>query len=540
MPVYDALYRHQGSIKHILTRHEQGAIHAAEGYARISGRPGVVFSTSGPGATNLVTGMADALADSTPLVVITGQVDTKHLGFDAFQETDVVGMTLPLTKWSYQIRRVEDVAWALARAFYIASTGRPGPVVLDFTHDAQCDRAMFEYKPCTSIRSYHPVPEIRQASITEAVGLLNGAARPLIIAGHGVEIAGGEDALVALAEKIDAPVATTLLGLSTIPTRHPLNVGMVGMHGSIAANVNTNKADVILAVGMRFDNRVIGAPEKYAPQAKIIHVDVDETEFNKSVKADVSVHADAREALDMMLPGLRKASHEGWRAEFSRHRDAEHRLIIDGECNPPAGVVRMGQVIDRVSEALGNRAIIVTDVGLNQMMSARYSKFSRSNSIVTSGGLGTMGFGLPAAIGAKLAAPDRDVCLFVGDGGFQMTMQELGTIMEHGLDIKIVLLNNNFLGNVRQLQAVSCEGRFSATPLANPDFDAIASAYGIASADACDGESLSRAIESMRAHKGAFLLNVAIAETDMVFPMTKGGAPVDMIYVNLTDTYPIK
>ncbi|MCD8386994.1 MAG: biosynthetic-type acetolactate synthase large subunit [Bacteroidales bacterium] len=537
MPVYDALYRHQGDIPHILTRHEQGAIHAAEGYARVSGKPGVVFSTSGPGATNLVTGMADALADSTPLVIITGQVDTEHLGFDAFQETDVVGMSLPVTKWSYQIRKAEDVAWAVARAFYVASTGRPGPVVLDFTHTAQCAKAVWDYHPCTRLRSYAPVPEIQSKPLAEAAVLLNSSRKPLILAGHGVALAKAEKQLAEVAEKIDAPVGLTLLGLSALPSSHPLCLGMAGMHGNIPVNIATNQADVILAVGMRFDNRVTGATEHYARQAKIIHIDIDETEFNKSIPADVAIHADAREALDKLLPLLRRNEHADWRAELKPHAEAEERLVIQPETAEREDCIHMGAVVSRVSAAFGDDAIVVTDVGLNQMMSARYSRFTQPDSIVTSGGLGTMGFGLPAAIGAKLARPDREVVLFLGDGGFQMTMQELGTIMEHNLDIKIVLLNNNFLGNVRQMQAMFCERRFSATPLANPDFMKIASAYGIASEDVERPEQLDDAIARMAAHKGAFLLNVNIDEENMVFPITRGGDPVDTIYVNLTDRY---
>lgn len=537
MPTYNALYDHQNEIKHVLTRHEQGAIHAAEGYARVSRRPGVVFTTSGPGATNLVTGIADAYCDSTPLVVVTGQVPTEHLGFDAFQETDVVGVTLPVSKWSIQVRRAQDIAPAVARAFYIAAQGRPGPVVLDITQDAQNQMVDFAFEKCEYIRSFHPVPNINSKAISEAAEILNNSQRPLIIAGHGVNISGAEQQLQALAEKAGIPVITTLLGLSAMPSDHPLNRGLAGIHGNIAANVSVNKADAILAVGMRFDNRVTSNEATYGKNAKIIHIDIDRSEFDKCVKADVHVHADAKQALDALLPLIKDNSHPQWLESFEVPEQVEMEKIIEPETHPAGERMTMPEVVSRVTDAIGHDAIVVTDVGLNQMMASRYSKFSRSGSIVTSGGLGTMGFGLPAAIGAKMADPKRNVVLYLGDGGLQMTLQELGTILENGTAVKIVLLNNNFLGNVRQLQTVYYGARYSATPLINPDFVAIAKAYGIGAEDVADRSQLDAAIERLVSAEGSYLINVNIDENDMVFPMTKGGDDIDHIMLNLNEFY---
>ncbi|WP_410522220.1 biosynthetic-type acetolactate synthase large subunit, partial [Muribaculum intestinale] len=520
MPVYDRLYDYQDKLRHILVRHEQGATHAAQGYARVSGRTGVVIVTSGPAATNVVTGLSDALMDSTPMVVITGQVATPFLGFDAFQETDVVGITQPITKWSYQIRRAEDVAWAVARAFYIASTGRPGPVVLDITKDAQVGLTDFQFKKCDYIRSYTPYPAIDMDDVEQVAEMINSAQRPMILSGHGVMISGAEAELAALAEKAEIPVAATLLGLSTIPSAHPLYKGMLGMHGNIGPNINTNRADLIIAIGMRFDDRITGNVKAYAPQARIVHIDIDASEFDKNIATHATIHGDAKAALQALLPLVKENTHRQWLAEFDEPARVEYEKVVMREVHPAEGRMTMGEVVNNVSKATGHKAIVVTDVGQNQMFSARYSRFTEPRSIVTSGGLGTMGFGLPAAIGAKMGAPERTVVFYTGDGGLQMTIQELGTIMEYGTDVKIVLLNNNFLGNVRQWQSLFFNDRFSQTPLLNPDFVMIAKAYGIAAESVATREELPGAIERMLAHDGAYLLDVNIDETDMIFPMT--------------------
>mgnify|MGYP002470260771 CR=1 FL=1 len=540
IPVYDKLYDYQDSLKHVLVRYEQGATHAAQGYARVTGRPGVVIVTSGPAATNVITGIGDALMDSTPMVVITGQVATPFLGFDAFQETDVVGITQPLSKWSYQIRRPQDIAWAVARAFYIASTGRPGPVVLDFTKDAQTGMVEFDdYKKCDFIRSYTPRPEINDDDLRRVADMINAAERPMILSGHGVMISQAEADLAAMAEKGDIPVAATLLGLSTMPSEHPLYKGMLGMHGNIGPNVNTNKADLLIAIGMRFDDRVTGNVKTYAPEAKIIHIDIDESEFDKNIATAATVHGDAGEVLRMLLPMIEPRKHTEWLAEFDIPAQVEYEKVIKREVYPESGPMTMGEVVNKVSEATGHKAVVVTDVGQNQMFAARYSRYSEPRSIITSGGLGTMGFGLPASIGAKMGAPDRTVCFFTGDGGLQMTIQELGTILEYNTDIKIILLNNNFLGNVRQWQSLFFNDRFSQTPLINPDFVMIAEAYGIGAENVETREQLDGAIRRMLDHDGAYLINVNIDETDMVFPMTPAGADVNNIMLNATETYPI-
>lgn len=541
MPVYDALADHEDRLTHILTRHEQGAIHAAQGYARVSGRPGVVIVTSGPAATNLVTGLSDALMDSTPLVCITGQVASGMLGYDAFQETDVVGVTLPVTKWTVQVSRPQDIAPTLAKAFFIASTGRPGPVVVDITRDALTGMTVPAYERCTSIRSYRPLPTLDGEALMEAARLLNSARRPMIIAGQGVVISGAEDVLKALAERADIPVASTMLGLSALPDGHPLKVGMLGMHGNIAPNVSTNRADVILAVGMRFDDRVTGNVAKYAPRARIIHIDIDAAEFNKNVRAHVAVHSDARKALEALLPLIRETGREQWRGSFAALAADEARAVIDDALRPaaPDRPMKMGHVIREVTQAAGDDTIVVTDVGQNQMMAARYSVKKRRRGFLTSGGLGTMGFSLPAAIGAQLAAPGATVVMFAGDGGFQMTIQELGTIMQYGTPVKMVVLNNNFLGNVRQWQQLFFNGRFSQTPMMNPDFAAIAAAYGIAGEDVSSNSDLPDAIARMFATPGPYLLNVSIDPTDMVFPMTVPGAAVDDIMLSETVKYKV-
>lgn len=541
MPFYDKLYDFTDSLRHILTRHEQGAVHAAQGYARASGRVGVVTVTSGPAATNVITGLGDANIDCTPIVVITGQVGVASLGTDAFQETDVIGITQPITKWAYQIRRPEEIPKAMARAFYIATTGRPGAVVLDITRDAQVGTLDWSYKKTNYIRSYNPAPELQPGEIISAAALINRSERPLILSGHGVMLSEAETDLLALAEKADIPVATTLLGLSTIPSEHPLNKGMVGMHGNIGPNIATNNADVILAVGMRFDDRVTGVIKSYAPQAKIIHIDIDSAEFNKNVKAHIAIHADAKTALRALLPQINKADRKEWLTTFERPENVEQAEVIERETDPkdlgPESPMRMGEVVRKLSEATGNKAIVVTDVGQNQMMSARYSSYTMPKSMITSGGLGTMGFCLPAAIGAKLAEPSREVLAFMGDGGFQMTMQELGTILEYRIGVKMVLLNNNYLGNVRQWQAMFYNNRFSATPMVNPDFVAIAAAYGIPAENVSCRAELDSAIARMAAHDGAYLLNVNIDPTDMVFPMVTPGSAIDNILINATDKY---
>lgn len=530
LPVYDKLYDFTDSLRHILVRHEQGAVHAAQGYARVSGRTGVVIVTSGPGAANVITGLSDAMADSTPLVVITGQVGKQYLGSDAFQETDVVGITQPITKWAYQVRRAEDVPTAVARAFYIASTGRPGPVVLDISKDAQTGMLDWHYEQLKFIRSYNPKPDLDREALAEAARMINEAKRPLLLAGQGVTIADGTDSLRRLVEHASIPVGCTLLGLSAMPTDHPMMKGMLGMHGNLGLNINTNKADVIIGVGMRFDDRVTGNTDSYAPSAKIIHIDIDPSEFDKTVRTTVTVNADAREALDALLPLLERVDRSEWCASFDRHNAVEKEVVVTRELNRPEGSkMTMGEVISRVSEATGHSAVAVTDVGQNQMMTSRYFRFTRPRSFITSGGLGTMGFGLPASIGAKIAAPDRTVCLFCGDGGFQMTIEELGTIMEYGVGVKMILLNNNFLGNVRQWQDMFFGRRFSQTPMLNPDFIKIADAYGIAGEDVTDRKDLDAAIARMLADDRPYLLNVLIDETDMVFPMTPAGQAVDQV-----------
>lgn len=538
LTVYDKLYDYTDRLHHILVRHEQGAVHAAQGYARVSGRTGVVIVTSGPGAANVITGLSDAMADSTPLVVITGQVGRQYLGSDAFQETDVVGITQPITKWAYQVRRPDEVASAVARAFYIASTGRPGPVVLDIAKDAQVGLTDWHYEPVNFIRSYNPLPDIDDTALAEAAALINKAERPMILVGQGVVISGATESLRLLADKASIPVCSTLLGLSAMPSEHRLMKGMLGMHGNIGPNVNTNRADLIIAVGMRFDDRVTGNTAAYAPQAKIIHIDIDPSEFDKTVRSTIAINADARQALERLLPMIDEADHSDWIGSFDRHNDVEREKVVAVELKRPEGSkLTMGEVISKISEATGHRAVAVTDVGQNQMMSARYFKFTSPRSFISSGGLGTMGFGLPAAIGAKIAAPERTVCLFCGDGGFQMTIQELGTIMEYEVGVKMVILNNNFLGNVRQWQNLFYQRRFSQTPMMNPDFIKIASAYGIQGEDVIDRESLDGAISRMLADDRPYLLNVQIDETDMVFPMTPAGQAVDHVLLSADSPY---
>ena len=535
MPVYDALYDyvdypdtpHRGTFNHILVRHEQGAAHAAEGFARVSGEVGVCLVTSGPGATNTITGVADAMADSTPIVVIAGQVHKDVLGSDAFQECDLVDMTQPISKWAYQIRNAEDVAWAVSRAFYIARSGRPGPVVLDFTKGAQTAKA--EYVPVTTnfIRSYRPVPETDPTSIVEAARLINAAKRPLVLVGQGVELGGAQAELRRFLETCGAPAGCTLMGLSALSTDHPLNIGMLGMHGALAASKQTQQCDLLISVGMRFADRITGRLATYAPQAKKIHFDIDPAEINKCVQIDVPVLGDCKETLPAITALLEQRTHDDWRATFTPWHEQESELVIEPQIHPTEGPLRMGEVIRRVSEATDNKAILVTDVGQNQMMAARYFQFSRPRSIVTSGAMGTMGYCLPAAIGATFGAPERTVCAIMGDGGLQMTIEELGTIMEQKSPVKIILLNNNFLGNVRQWQNLFFRKRYSFTPMMNPDYDLIAKAYGIPSRTVTERDELDSAISEMLATDGPFLLQCAVMNEDNVLPMCFPGNDVD-------------
>jgi acetolactate synthase-1/2/3 large subunit len=529
MPVYDCLYDYRGKLNHILVRHEQGAIHAAQGFARTSGKVGVALVTSGPGATNAVTGIADAMLDSTPVVIIAGQVPSSLLGSDAFQEADVIGITQPITKWSYQIRRPEDIAWAVARAFYIASGGRPGPVVLDITKNAQVGTSEFKYEKISFIRSYQPVPDTKPDDIQAAAELINSAKKPLALVGQGVILGKAEKELAVFLEKADIPAATTILGLSAMPSDYPLNMGMLGMHGNIAPNMKTNECDVLIAIGMRFDDRVTGDLNTYAKQAKIIHFDIDRAEIDKNVKTTLRVLGDAKGTLAEVTKLLNKNDHSEWKAGFEPHAEKEFEKVIKKELYPLTGHLKMGEVVSKVSEATGHNAILVTDVGQNQMMSVRYFKYKQTRSVVTSGGLGTMGFGLPAAIGAKYGARDRTVCLFVGDGGLQMTIQELGTIMQTGVDIKIIVLNNYFLGMVRQWQELFWNERYSETIMKNPDFVMIAKAYGIAGRIVEKREELDASIGEMFSHKGSYLLDVHVETKGMVYPMVPAGACITNI-----------
>ncbi|MDR1876933.1 MAG: biosynthetic-type acetolactate synthase large subunit [Flavobacteriaceae bacterium] len=529
MPVFDALYDYKDKINHILVRHEQAATHAAQGYARVSNKPGVVLVTSGPGATNTITGIADAMIDSTPLVVLTGQVSSGLLGSDAFQEADVVGITKPICKWAYQVRRAEDIPWAVARAFYIADNGRKGPVVIDITKDAQQGMFEYSYQKMNFIRSYQPVPDLVQEDIQKAADLINSAKKPLALVGQGVILSGAEEELKAMLKKADIPAASTMLGLSALPSDDPLNVGMLGMHGNVAPNMKTNECDVLIAIGMRFDDRVTGDLETYAKQAKVIHFDIDPAEIDKNVKTTVKVLGDAKTTLAEVTKLLNENNHSDWRNSFKEFDKEEYEAVIKDEVFPDVGGLKMGEVVRKVSEATNHDGILVTDVGQNQMMGVRYFKYNQTRSVVTSGGLGTMGFGLPAAIGAKIANPNRTVCLFVGDGGFQMTMQELGTIMQYGIDVKIIILNNHFLGMVRQWQELFFDERYSETIMKNPDFPAIAKAYNIGSGSIDKREDLDDAIAEMINHKGTYLLDVQVELKGMVYPMVPAGTCVTNI-----------
>ena len=535
--VYDKLYGYSDRLKHVLVRHEQGAIHAAQGYARATGRPGVVIVTSGPGATNVITGVADAMVDSTPVIVITGQVGNAMLGTDAFQETDVVGMTGPIDKWTYQIRRPEDVAPAVAKAFHIASTGRPGPVVLDFTRDAQVGVGWFEYEKCTHIRSYALPAPADEAAIEAAAQLIDEAERPFVVYGQGVVLSHAEEQLKAFLKKGGIPAASTMLGLSALPSDFPYYVGMAGMHGNIASNMMTQKCDVLVAVGMRFSDRVTGTPSKYAPHAKIIHIDVDRTEIGKIIPVEVGILGDAAEVLERLTERIRFSFHDEWAASARRYDAVEASRVEAPETAPADGPVNMGEVVSKVAELSGREAIIVTDVGQNQLMGARYSRFAQTRSFISSGGLGTMGFGLPASIGAKMGRPDRQVVLFVGDGGIQMTLQELGTIMQEKTAVKIVILNNNWLGNVRQWQELFYGERYSQTRLLNPDYSLIAKAYGIRYRMLDDRAQLEDAVKEMLDAEEAYILDAHVCEKGMVYPMVPGGHRIDEILLNKEEWY---
>jgi len=527
MPIYDALYDYHEKIKHILVRHEQGGIHAGQGYARASGRVGVVFATSGPGATNLVTGLADAMIDSTPLVCITGQVFAHLLGTDAFQETDVINITTPVTKWNYQVTDATEIPSVLAKAFYIARTGRPGPVLIDITKNAQLQKLPYEgYTPCTHIRSYRPKPIVRKSYVEQAAALITEAKKPFVLFGQGVILGKAEAEFKAFIEKTGIPAAWTIMGAGAIPTHHPLNVGMLGMHGNYGPNVLTNECDVLIAIGMRFDDRVTGRLDKYAKQAKVIHLDIDPSEIDKNVKTAVPVWGDCKETLPMLTALVEAKEHPEWLQRFADHMQQEVELVINDELNPTTEELRMGEVLHQLNELTKGDAIIVTDVGQHQMVACRYAKFNQSKSNVTSGGLGTMGFALPAAIGAKFGAPERTVVAIAGDGGIQMTIQELGTIMQSDVDVKIIILNNRFLGMVRQWQQLFMDKRYSFVDIQSPDFVAVAKGYRIAGQCVNTRDELIPALTTMLNHKGPYLLEVMVGKEDNVFPMVPQGCSV--------------
>lgn len=529
MPVYDALYDYMDQLNHYLVRHEQGATHAAQGYSRVSGKPGVVFATSGPGATNLITGIADAQIDSTPLVCITGQVHSHLLGTDAFQETDVVGISMPVTKWNIQVTKAEDIAPAIAKAFYIATSGRPGPVLVDITKDAQFGKTKYVYEKCESIRSYFPYPKVNEEEVSKAAELINNAQRPYILCGHGVLLSGAERQLLGLAEKANIPVASTLLGLGAFPPTNPLYVGYLGMHGNYGPNLLTNECDVLIAIGMRFDDRVTGNVGKYAKQAKVVHFEIDPSEVNKIIHADVAVLGDAKEALELLLPKVKSQKHTEWLQKFTDCTKVEFEKVVKNAVSPTTEKLRMAEVIHQFHQLSEGNAIVVTDVGQHQMITSRYYKFNQPNHNVTSGGLGTMGFGLPAAVGAKVAQPDKEVVAVLGDGGFQMTIQELGTIMQSNIPVKILVLNNNFLGMVRQWQQLFFDRRYSFTEMKNPNFVAIANGYNIKGRKVTERKNLNEALKEMYESKEAYLLEVVVENEENVFPMITTGASVSEI-----------
>ena len=537
LSVYDKLYSYTDRLNHILVRHEQGAVHAAQGYARASSRPGVVMVTSGPGATNVITGIADAMIDSTPIVVIAGQVGTAQLGTDAFQETDLVGMTAPISKWVYQIKEASEVAEAVAKAFHIATTGRPGPVVLDFTKTAQVGSAEYKFSKCDFIRSYVPVPTPDSAAIDEAVRLIDEAERPLVIFGQGIILSHAEEQLKAFLKKGGIPATSTLLGLSALPSDFPYYIGMAGMHGNVAPNMMTQRCDLLIAVGMRFDDRVTGRIADYASQARKIHIDIDPSEINKVIHVDVGINGDARQVLAAITERMRFSFHDDWTFSARNYERVEDEKVVAPEVRPESGSINMGEVVAKVAEASLSGAIVVTDVGQNQMTAARYSRFENSRSFISSGGLGTMGFGLPAAIGAKIGAPGRNVVLFVGDGGLQMTVQEFGTIMQERVAVKIVMLNNNWLGNVRQWQELFFGERYSQTRMLNPEYCLIARAYGIRYRMVEDREFLDEAVREMLDSKEPYLLDVHVNGNEMVYPMIPPGKRVDEIMLNKDEWY---
>ena len=539
MPVYDALYTYTRGEKkafdHILVRHEQAATHAAEGYARVSGQVGVALVTSGPGATNTLTGVADAMMDSTPMVVIAGQVAISTLGTDAFQEVDLVGVSQPISKWSYQIRHAEDIAWAVSRAFYIARSGRPGPVVLDFPRNAQVEMVEFEPQKVDFVRSYVASPKLHEEAVRQAAELINNARKPLALVGQGVELGNAQGELLKFLEKADIPAGRTMLGLSALPSTHPLCVGMLGMHGNYAPNIKEQECDVLIAIGMRFSDRVTGNLSTYAKQAKVIHLDIDPSEIDKNVKTDVAVIADCKESLPAITALLHKADHSEWRDSFKPLQEKERERVIEPAIHPKDGPLLMGEVVNAVAEATQGDAVLVTDVGQNQLFATRYFKYHKKRSICTSGGRGTMGYGMPAAIGATFGAPDRTVCCFMGDGGFQMCIQELGTIMEQQSPVKMILMNNHYLGNVRQWQDMFWKRRKSFTRMLNPNYELIAQGYGIAYEAVTDRRQLPAAVGRMLATKGPFILECAILEDDDVLPMTPPGMNVDDMMLSISE-----
>lgn len=524
IPIYDHLYHHTDRLNHILTRHEQGAVHAAQGYARATGKVGVCLATSGPGATNLVTGIADAMLDSTPIICITGQVPSTLLGTDAFQEADTISMTMPISKWNFQVTKASEIPGAIAKAYYIARTGRPGPVVIDISKNAQVEEFDYSYKPCIYLRSYKPHPEVDPKAIQRAVEMINAAERPLLIVGQGVKLAGAETKLLEFAEAAGIPMAQTLMGISTVPNSHPLFIGMLGMHGNIAGNRMTQQSDLIVAVGMRFSDRVTGNVKQYAPNAKIIHVDIDPAELGKNVAVELPIHADAGDAFDALKVGIRYKERAEWIAMAEDYHRREYEVVVKPSTDPQGVRISMYDVVSTLAEAEKADAVIVTDVGQHQMFSARYSKFNRTRSFITSGGLGTMGFGLPAAMGAKLGVPDREVVVMMGDGGFQMTMQELGTIMQNKIGVKMIVLNNHYLGMVRQWQQLFFEKRYSYTSLENPKFTMIDEAYGIPNRRVTQLSELKGAIDELAKAPGAYFLEVDVLSEENVFPMVPAGA----------------
>lgn len=529
MPVYDKLLDFEGTLKHYLARHEQGAAHAAQAYAMVTGKPGVCFATSGPGATNLVTGIANAYLDSVPVVFVTAQVVSNLIGTDAFQETDIIGVSMPVTKWNCQVKKAQDIAETIAKAFYIANSGRPGPVLVDITKDAQFEKVFFNYSKCNYIRSYNPHRKLNAKALESAAIMINHAERPLILAGHGVLLSRAEQELLSFAEKTGIPVALTLLGLSAFPSGHRLFTGMLGMHGNYGPNVMTNEADLIIAVGMRFDDRVTGNLKKYAGKASIIHIEIDDAEINKNVQVDVEIHSDAKEALRYLLPLVKENSFEKWIREFRILDKMERDKVIKKDITPENGAIKMGEVVKLVSDMTEGEAVIVTDVGQNQMFAARYYQFKNPNSLVTSGGMGTMGFGLPAGIGAAIGCPDKTVITFLGDGGFQMTIQELGTILHYKVPLKIIVLNNSFLGMVRQWQDMFFAKRYASTEMVNPDFVAIAKAYNIPARSVLERKDLKESLEEMLSAKGPYLLEVSVEKEGNVLPMVEPGSSVSEV-----------